>query len=1108
MSKAALDEYQDARDQQTTQNDARNIRSGVEGAQTTNKPVAAVRWPFELMQNAHDAGPRDEDSHVDIHLILSEGQLIVRHTGKPFTPQELAALLSGGSSKEFDDNETTGRFGTGFLVTHSLSPHVNVDGVLQTQTGYEHFIIELDRGGDEASIIENIKLSNRALQDAEDVCPSWIAENSTVSFTYRDVDCDVAQRGLRRLEQALPYLYGTCEKLGCVTIERPCGTITFNRGETSTRQLETFMFRETRIIHTDSGNSRALSVIRVGDKENESAILIITEGCAQDASLVIPNSDFPKLFVQFPITDTDFLPFCFVLDGRFAPTKERDSISMGESYKDLIHGAMLALPDLVRHSVESGWNDAHRLAQLSVPDRTISGENGETAWWKDLVKEVATATASEAIIETNGGRLPALGNGESDTASFLVASINADQKPVLDYESVHKVAATVSGLHIPSLSVAHEWGEIAKDWEETGVPVKRMGFIELSNYIKNQSSCLDNLPLSQDPITWLATLFNLASELSADWSVDQHLSGLVPNQRSELCRTGTLNLDESISEEVKDIADSINFDLRSRLLHQSMSEELEKPEFEPARSLMHGLIRDSLTECEALDAILNRLDNLLPDSKVFDEDEDKTRLQAASRLAKILCERKDMDRLRQCPLLDARGRFTRQSTGRILAPIAHWPESAQPYSELYPENRRLSDRYCEDVGLKCTLGKLIDVGLVIEAPLHRAVRGQVNDVNLLNAMHPDGEGMEGVTVDNTEFGQIAFLPGEVAQRCGQDPELAKLLLGFVINIAAREDSSWREYQSVSATQSRERIEVKVGSAVWPFELKVRPWIPVQGEKGVVPMAASESNLRELLDPTWLTDNPDGVAFLREIFGFSGLFLELERLEPDDKADAERKLLALMQEPQAMDAAIQNPEAVKIIADVEPSEVQQIVEEVKEKRRQATIREASRNFGLAAQKAIADAISCYGLVPKLIDHGFDYEVFKGTLEDALVDSTYSFKLGSYLLEVKATTTGDVRLTPLQAKTASENPHRFVLCVIDLRGQELKQCWSPSDVGPYAKFVTYIGDDVVEVYEGVDELVNLEHPVRLRNEQQLRYGIVPDLWTSGYSIDGWVQTLRTS
>ena len=140
MSEQARVEFDEARVQQTTKNDARRIRQRVVAA-LQGPARAGVRWPFELMQNAHDAGPRDGDGRVEIVFALKADRLVVSHTGKPFVAQELAALLSGGSSKEFDSDETTGRFGTGFLVTHALSTQVDVKGVLSTRNGARVFPI-------------------------------------------------------------------------------------------------------------------------------------------------------------------------------------------------------------------------------------------------------------------------------------------------------------------------------------------------------------------------------------------------------------------------------------------------------------------------------------------------------------------------------------------------------------------------------------------------------------------------------------------------------------------------------------------------------------------------------------------------------------------------------------------------------------------------------------------------------------------------------------------------------------------------------------------------------------------------------------------------------
>src|SRR5574341_25750 len=131
MSHAGLQEFSNARKVQLQKNEARNMRKQVQQARG-DIPRSASRWPFELTQNAHDPGARTGQSEVNITVSFDGTSLVYEHDGKPFSAQELAALLSGGSSKEYEAIDTTGRFGTGFLLTHVLSLQVHFEGIFAT----------------------------------------------------------------------------------------------------------------------------------------------------------------------------------------------------------------------------------------------------------------------------------------------------------------------------------------------------------------------------------------------------------------------------------------------------------------------------------------------------------------------------------------------------------------------------------------------------------------------------------------------------------------------------------------------------------------------------------------------------------------------------------------------------------------------------------------------------------------------------------------------------------------------------------------------------------------------------------------------------------------
>lgn len=103
-------------------------------------------------------------------------------------------------------------------------------------------------------------------------------------------------------------------------------------------------------------------------------------------------------------------------------------------------------------------------------------------------------------------------------------------------------------------------------------------------------------------------------------------------------------------------------------------------------------------------------------------------------------------------------------------------------------------------------------------------------------------------------------------------------------------------------------------------------------------------------------------------------------------------------------------------------------------------------------------------------------------------THHFKPADYLLEVKAITTGEVRLTPAQARTASENRDRFVLCVVDLRDvcpDRLAGEWTAAGAEPRARIVLRIGSLAGEPHDLVAQAK--ECGVGIRNDGALRYGL---------------------
>src|ERR1700735_2855055 len=125
--------------------------------------TASRRWPFELIQNSHDAGARAGRDGISLSFRLVDGVLRFEHAAAPFTMEEFASLLTGGSSKDFMSTETTGRFGTGFLVTHVLAEQVHVSGILEVKGSHRGFDVDLDRPNDAERLLQNVQDSLNSL---------------------------------------------------------------------------------------------------------------------------------------------------------------------------------------------------------------------------------------------------------------------------------------------------------------------------------------------------------------------------------------------------------------------------------------------------------------------------------------------------------------------------------------------------------------------------------------------------------------------------------------------------------------------------------------------------------------------------------------------------------------------------------------------------------------------------------------------------------------------------------------------------------------------------------------------------------------------------------
>ena len=1061
---------------------------------------AGPRWPFELLQNALDFGPRPGSTSVAICLSYEQTKVAFEHDGPPFTPNDLTALLSGGSSKDFESEETTGRFGTGFLVTHVLAERTSLRGLLKTPTGFEQFDLLLDRGGDEEAILQNMSDCSEAIRSASSV--SDLDGVKSARFEYYLDDDNPLILGIDSLRSALPYLYGTRRVLGHVELQggqdgpevwTPTQVIEqdFEDGYVEERSLQ---------IQQNGANLPEIRIYRFMTSERGLAsALVLVERTEEGWIVVPPGSNAPRIYREYPLSGSGFLPTNFILDGKFEPDQERSRLLMGDEDKGLMEDAFAAAVVAVKYAFANQWGDSHLLARAHEPTKGFDTTNDvERTWWHGQLASFAGRVANLPIVDCSSGMLPAITEDE-DYADFIVPRLLTESSD--DETTVERMWPLVEGaskLFPPKKEFAIAWSDIANGWHSLGLPINRISVKELPKWAKGEAEMLEHLKVDGDVKQWMAHFLDVTGECWKNRSgVDLTvLHGMLPDQNQRLRSPSDLNRDSGIPDSLKDICADIGLDIRSQLLLGGFDEVAAEDEVPHLNYVLETALPNSISEDDVIQKAVESLTKSLPEDERCEETPIEVR-QGSVRLLSYLWESKQDQALstaRRIPLITYGQRVARWSPTRMMmAPIRCWHETAQPFADAYPTDRILDEMYVGSSSddLPDCVSALVTWGIAIADPIHTATPSELTPRRLAELSSND---TNGVTVPNNdqEFSQIALLQPEVLNRCQEGVEAARALLGLVLCHVAPHDPGWRMERVLKGRMSGQEIAVSVAGALWLADLRIRSWVPIPGEDDKpVPMPANAKTLGELLDPAWLEHNDAAIRLLSEWFDFDQLELRLVGIEPDsERREQLRNGLARLVE----------------FGGADPEFYSSLAKEVEARKRQSRDIEHFRRMGIGVQEAIKSALEAHKLKLKLVDHGYDYKITVPT-ENVLDEASQRFSVGPYLLEVKATTTGQARLTPLQAKKASEEPNSYVLCVVDLRSfeyEDLAGDWSASTVEPLARIVPDIGSRVEGTYSLVEAART--RSIAVRNESALRYEVPSSVWEAGISIDEWVSTVK--
>lgn len=519
-----------------------------------NPASSAKRWVWELMQNAKDIPNRYGKVSVEIDLV-SENELQFKHNGDPFVINNITGLIRQVSSKDSlnSDEETTGKFGTGFICTHLLSDIIDVSGILNYK-GYRRFSLSLDRSGRSSEeLMPRIKDVEKVFLEPENhfnEIPNYEGNryesdfDTVFKYHLTSVEkLDSAKAGLDDLVNTLPITLVTqAKKIKQVHVkDRVRGSdVTYI---CNSQELDEYVtFSE---IQINSEKKQYLSYIT-----SEVALTIEVQKNEEGYSLLKRDSKQPVLYRDFPLIGSENFYFPYTLNGfRLCPTEKRNSIPLnGEDNEEAKDNR-----NIIEHAVNTAilfneWLIAHNatnrylLASSRRPQPEVNYDDRiALPWIKNLQSFWRQQLLNQNLSETKEGIFPL---SEISVPSF--AGYGESNSKNINEAFFSLLDGFYPGRgHLPLAEHLQGWLDVLRPeystWESNLKYEKQDFLFDLSEAKSISSLCSSLNKNREEIIKWLNSVYSFL--INQNCLSDFNEYAIIPNMEGDFKKLTELKSD-------------------------------------------------------------------------------------------------------------------------------------------------------------------------------------------------------------------------------------------------------------------------------------------------------------------------------------------------------------------------------------------------------------------------------------------------------------------------------------------------------------------------------------------------------------------------------------
>lgn len=519
------------------------------------------RAVWELVQNACDL-----TTECEVVLDYRNG-FSFTHNGKPFTTKSFISLIKQVSGKygEETDIPEVGKYGTGFLTTHTFGRKFRINSILEANnTFFEIKDFLIDRSPKEwKALSENIRKQKENVYEL--IQKGAILANPEIKTTFTflpetDQERNYISESSKDLEDYIPIVLTINDRLKKVKI-------VLNDSETSFEQIEKIKVENYKGIElykttiSKNGTNKIIYSIIETDDQIE-VILPINE----NLELFQFSERVARLFLYYPLIGSEDFGLNFVINcNKFLPTEPRDGIHL-QSNKDQVKEQEEANRKIIEKASQLifGFLKSNVLrvsnpllyAQINFKRNTDNNLLNE--YFETIQKTWIEEYKLLPIVETANGFKPI-----NEVCFFDEELLNNTEY----FDDIYTLVSTFYN-NIPTKDKVILWSKFASEW--TNEKNEFIGHKDLVEKISNEH-------LSKFDKDCLINYYkNLIAEEKINY-FSEHT--LLPNLDGKLCFLSLLLTPQNLNETLIEIGKSLIPNSIERLIHKDFCFNLHFEKF-------------------------------------------------------------------------------------------------------------------------------------------------------------------------------------------------------------------------------------------------------------------------------------------------------------------------------------------------------------------------------------------------------------------------------------------------------------------------------------------------------------------------------------------------